>query len=109
MRIKLNNIEQIDRASTNQKVNKFKIILGLVAILIILTGLCFFIGIGKSPEVLRAEKKTELLKMVNNANVATLTEKQKIEILNAFGGSNTEKYNFTAEEREQILRALNGK
>ena len=92
------------------RAHKYRLFIeGVTVLLIIAAGIYFFTDIGKSAQVLRAEKKAEMLKVVNSAEAIPLSEKQKIDILNTFGGSNTAEYNFTPAEKDKILRALNAK
>jgi len=104
-------MEQGEQMPAIHNANKSPLIIGGIVALILIVGayLYFFTDMAKSPQVLMAERKTEMLEVVNNAGKVPLTDKQKTEILNTFGGSNTAGYDFTEAEREQILRALNGR
>ncbi len=52
-----------------------------------------------------AEKKESILKIVTNDKV--LTQEQKDEIYKLISGSQADQYNFSKEEKLQIIRALN--
>lgn len=81
---------------------------GVVLILLIVAGIYFFTDMGKDPQVVREKQKASLLERITETN-NPLSEQEKLNILQKYGGSNTAQYNFTAEEKNEILRALNGR
>lgn len=107
----MEQINQMPIAPLGSRTPKSLIVIGgvVVIILAVLAWVYFFTDIGKSPQVVREEKKADLLERVNETDNLPLSEKEKLDILEKFGGGNTAQYNFTAEEKDKVLRALNGR
>ena len=53
------------------------------------------------------EKRTTLFALVDQSKERSLTPGEKAQILKEFGGEQTAQYKFSAEEKEELLRALN--
>ena len=104
-----NQTPPIQTPTEQKAVQPIPLIAGIVVlILLIAAGIYFFTNIGKNPQVLLENKKVDLLERVSEADKTPLTNEEKMSILEKYGGAQTSKYNFTDEEKEKILKALNG-
>lgn len=59
------------------------------------------------PTMTLTEKRERLFELVAEAETRELSSEERIEILTEFGGERTGSYNFTPEEEDKIIEALN--